>query len=56
MLAKAEAPNKESKSRSDRTLASYANEIANNELVAVVTGFERYMTLLAVNRRSLLLN
>lgn len=35
MLAKAEAANKESKSRSDRTLASYANKIANNELVAV---------------------
>ena len=35
MLAKAEAANKESKSRSDRTLASYANKIANNEIVAV---------------------
>jgi hypothetical protein len=35
MLAKAEAANKESKSRSDRTLASYAKKIANNEIVAV---------------------
>ncbi|HEY9041084.1 MAG TPA: recombinase family protein [Rheinheimera sp.] len=35
MLAKAEAANKESKSRSDRTLTSYANKIAKGEIVAV---------------------
>lgn len=33
--AKAEAANKESKSRSERTLASYANKIAKGEVVAV---------------------
>lgn len=35
LLAKAEAANKESKSRSDRALASYANKINNGEIVAV---------------------
>ncbi len=34
MLAKAEAANKESKSRSDRTLSIYARRIADNEIVA----------------------